>query len=82
MEMDEYERKLLEFFRHVGFIKDEKFKIQIFMSGLPSFYNDNINFNESKTLEEAIRREKYLYEKNKGRPILQKAWDDKKKEMV
>jgi hypothetical protein len=30
-------------------------------------------------LEEAIRKDKYLYEKNKGRPTFQKSWDEKKK---
>jgi hypothetical protein len=32
-----------------------------------------------RTLEETIRKEKYLYEHNRGRPTFQKAWDDKKK---
>jgi hypothetical protein len=32
-----------------------------------------------RTLEETIRKEKYLYEQNRGRPTFQKAWDDKKK---
>jgi hypothetical protein len=53
---------------NVGFIKDEKAKIQIFMSGIPSFYTDKIHYDEPSTLEETIRKEKYLYEKNRGRP--------------
>jgi hypothetical protein len=79
MTMDEYERRFLEFLRYVGFIKDEKVKIQIFMSGIPSFYSDKIHFDEPKTLEESIRKAKYLYEQRKRRPTFQKAWDDKKK---
>jgi hypothetical protein len=79
MTMDEYERKFLELLRYVDFIRDEKVKIQRFLSGLPSFYKDKIQFDEPKTLEEAIRKDKYLYEQNKGRPSFQKAWDDKKK---
>jgi hypothetical protein len=46
MTMDEYERRFLELLRYVGFIKDEKVKIQIFFSGIPSFYNDKIHFDE------------------------------------
>jgi len=49
--MDEYERKFLELLRYVDLIKDEKVKIQIFMSGLPSFYSNKIHFDEPKTLE-------------------------------
>jgi hypothetical protein len=62
MKMDEYERRFLELLRYVGFIKDEKVKIQIFLSGIPYFYSDKIHFDEPKTLDEAIRKDKYLYE--------------------
>lgn len=34
MSMDEYERMFLELLRHLGFIIDEKVKIQRFLSGL------------------------------------------------
>jgi hypothetical protein len=37
MTMDEYEKKFLELLRYVDFIKDEKVKIQRFLSGFPSF---------------------------------------------
>jgi hypothetical protein len=35
MTMEEYARKFLELLRYVVFIKDEKVKIQRFLSGLP-----------------------------------------------
>jgi hypothetical protein len=79
MAMDEYERKLLELLRYVGFIRDDKVKIQRFLSGLPYFYNDNIQFDKPKNLEKAIRKAKYLYEQNRGNLAFQRAWDDKKK---
>jgi hypothetical protein len=56
MTMEEYEKKFLELLRYVGFIKEEKVKIQRFLSGLPSFYKDKIQFDEPKTLEETIRK--------------------------
>jgi hypothetical protein len=62
MTMEEYERKFLEILRYMDFIKDEKVKIQKFLSGLPSFYKDKIEYDESKNLEEAMRKAKYLYE--------------------
>jgi hypothetical protein len=79
MTMDEYEKKFFELLKYVDFIKYEKVKIQRFLSGLPSFYNDKIQYDNSKTLEEAIRRERHLYEKSIGRPVFQKDWNDKVK---
>jgi hypothetical protein len=79
MTMEEYENKFLEILRYVDFIKDEKMKIQRLLSGFPSFYKDKIQFEEPNTLEESMRKDKYLYEKNKGRPTFQKYWDDKNK---
>jgi hypothetical protein len=38
--MGEYENKFLGLLNYVGFIKDEKVKIQRFLSGLPSFYKE------------------------------------------
>jgi hypothetical protein len=82
MIIDEYERRFFELLKCVNFIKDEKVKIQIFLSGLPSFYNEKIQYDHPKTLEEAMRRENHLYEKSRGRPTFQKAWDDKNKGMM
>jgi hypothetical protein len=42
MAMEEYEKRLFELLKYVDFIKDEKVKIQRFLSGLPSLYNENI----------------------------------------
>jgi len=67
MTMDESERKFLELLRYVEFIKDEKVKIQRFLSGLPTFYKGKIQYDELKTLEETIRMVKYLYEQSKGK---------------
>jgi hypothetical protein len=67
MTMDEYERKFLEILRSVILIRDEKVKIQRFLSGLPSFYRVKIQFDEPKYLEEVIRKAKYLYENNRGK---------------
>jgi hypothetical protein len=38
MTMAEYEKKFLGLLKYVRFIGDEKVKIQIFLSGLPTFY--------------------------------------------
>jgi hypothetical protein len=77
--MDEYEKRFFELLKYVYFIKDENVKIQRFLSRLPSFYNDKIQYDSPKTLEESIRKEKHLYEQKRGRPIFEKAWNDKMK---
>jgi hypothetical protein len=42
MKMDEYEKRFFELLKYVDFIKDEKVKIQSFLSGFPSFYSEKI----------------------------------------
>ena len=64
--MEEYANKFLGLLRYVRYIKYEKVKIQRFLSGLLQFYKDIIEFYEPRTLEEAIRNDKYCYEKIRG----------------
>ena len=78
--MEEYANRFLELLRYVRYIKDEKVKIQHFLRGFPQYYKDRIEFYESRTLEEAIRKDKYCYEQSKGKPNYHKAWKDKKNE--
>ena len=60
--MEEYANKFLELLRYVRYIKYEKLKIWHFLSGLPQYYKDRIEFYEPRNLEEAIRKAKYCYE--------------------
>ena len=78
MTMAEYEKNFLGLLKYVRFIGDEKVKIQIFLSGLPTFYKEKIKYDEPKTFTEAIRKAKYMYEQGQGRESLQKSWKDKK----
>ena len=57
--MDEYANKFLELLRYVRYIRDEKVKIQRFLSGLPQAYKDRIEFYEPITLKKVIRKAKY-----------------------
>lgn len=60
--MKEYDVNFIELLRYVGYIWDEKVKIQRFLSGIPCFYEDRIQFDEPKALKEAIQKEKYMYD--------------------
>jgi hypothetical protein len=79
MTIDEYEMMFLELLKYVSFIKDDKVKIQRYLSGFPLFISDKIQYDDPKTLEETIRRSKFLYDQHKGRETYQKSWEDKKK---
>jgi hypothetical protein len=79
MSIDEYERRFLELLKYVPFIKDETVKIQRYLSGLPSSISDKIQYDDPKTMEETIRREKFLYDQQKEKPTFQKDWEGKKK---
>ena len=76
--MEEHANKFLKLLRYARYIRDDKVKIQRFLSGLPQSYKDRIEFDEPRILEEAIRKEKYFYDQNKGKPDIHKAWKDKK----
>ena len=78
--MEEYERRFLVVLRYVGFIQNEKVKIMWFLSRLPTYYQDKIIYDEPCTLKEAIRRDKFMYEQNKGKRDLHKAWKSRIKD--
>ena len=78
--MEEYANRFLELLRYVRYIKDEKVKIQHFLSGLPQYYKDIIEFYEPRTLKETIRKDKYSYEQSRGKPDYHKTWKDKTNE--
>ena len=80
--MEEYANNFLELLRYVRYIKDEKLKIQHFLSGLSQSYKDIIEFYEPRTLDEAIRKAKYCYEKSRGKHDYHKTWKDKKNEIL
>jgi hypothetical protein len=79
MTIDEYERSLLEVLKYVLFIKDKAVKIQRYLSGLPPSLGDKIQYDDPNTMEETIRREKFLYEQQRKNPTFWKAWDDQKR---
>jgi hypothetical protein len=76
--MEEYEKNFLGLLKYVRFIGNDKVKIHRFLNGLPVFHKENLKYDEPKTLNEAIRKSKYMYDQGQGRESLQKYWKDKK----
>ena len=52
--IDEYMNKFLELMKYVPYIRDENVKMQHFVSGLPQSFQDIIEFDEPKNLEDTI----------------------------
>jgi hypothetical protein len=49
--MDAYVKRFMELLRYVPYLKDEKKRVQRFLSGLPQNYQDKIEFDKPETLE-------------------------------
>jgi hypothetical protein len=82
MSMEDLITKFLELLRFVPYIKDEKVKVQRFLSCLPQSYKDIIEFDNPKTLNEVLRKERICYEQYKQRSENPKAWREKKQEKL
>jgi hypothetical protein len=52
--IEEYINKFFEMIRYVPYIKYEKVKMQQFISGLPQYFLERIEFDERNTLEDTI----------------------------
>ena len=65
MTMEELINKFLELLRFVPYIKEEKMKVQRFLSYLPQDYKDRIEFDNPKTLDEVPRKARLCYEQYK-----------------
>jgi len=64
---EEYTSIFLELLRYVPYHKEEKAKIQRFISGFSVAFKDKIEFDEPKYLDESIRKLKHCYEQSKRR---------------
>ena len=71
---DEHTSKFLELLRYVPYLKEEKAKIQRFTSGLLMEFKDIINFDEPRSLEEAIRELKHSYQQSKCKSKAKRDW--------
>ena len=65
MNMKELNSKFLSLLRYVPYIVDEKLKLQWFLSYLPFHIKSKIEYDNPKTLEEAMRKANFCYEKNR-----------------
>ena len=82
MTMDDLINKFLELLRFIPYIREDKVKIQWFLSCLPQSYRDKIEFDNPKSLSEAFRKARMCYDQYKQRVEFPKTWKDKKKDRM
>jgi len=78
MTIDDLKNKFIELLRFVPYIREDKVKIQQFLSCLPQSYKEKIEFDNPKTLSEVFIKAKMCYDQYKQWYELPKAWMDKK----
>ena len=62
--MKDLNNKFLSLLKYVPYLVDEKPKVQWFLSCLPYHIKDNVEYDNPKTLEEAMRKANFCYEQN------------------
>ena len=77
MNMKELNSKFLSLLRYVPYIVDEKPKVQWFLSCLHFHIKDTIEYDNSKTLEEAMRKVNFCYVQNRKKESMSN-WKDKR----
>ncbi|MCY6488344.1 hypothetical protein, partial [Actinobacillus pleuropneumoniae] len=63
--MDEFITRFTSLFRYVPYIREEKAKVQRFISSLPLNMRERIEFDNPKTMDEAIRKVGICYQQSK-----------------
>eukprot|EP00253_Pinus_taeda_P008592 PITA_08592 len=77
--MDEFINRFTSLLRYVPYIKEEKAKVQRFVSSLPAYIRERIEFDNPRTMDEEIRKARICYQQNKQKgDIPNKRWNERK----
>lgn len=63
--MDEFITRFTSLLRYVPYIREEKAKVQRFVSSLPLYMRERIEFDNPKTMDEVIRKARICYQQSK-----------------
>ena len=75
--MKDMNNKFLSLLRYMPYLVDNKPKVQQFLSCLPYHIKDRIEYDNPKTLEEAMRKDNFCFEQNRKKESLAN-WKAKK----
>eukprot|EP00253_Pinus_taeda_P024823 PITA_24823 len=77
--MDEFVTKFTSLLRYVPYIREEKAKVQQFISSLPQAMRERIEFDNPKSMDEAIQKARICFQQNKQKGEgVGKRWMDKR----
>eukprot|EP00253_Pinus_taeda_P025714 PITA_25714 len=81
--MDEFINCFTSLHRYVPYIKEEKAKVQRFVSSLLAYIRERIEFDNPRTMDEAICKARICYQKNKQKgDISNKRWNERKSNRI
>ena len=80
MAMKELDSKFLSLLHYVPYIIDEKQKIKHFLNCLLLMFKERIEYDNPKTLEEAMRKSNFCYDQNKNKKENVPNWKTKRRD--
>eukprot|EP00253_Pinus_taeda_P033962 PITA_33962 len=77
--MDEFITRFTSLLRYVPYIREEKAKVQRFVSSLPPYMRERIEFDNPKSMDEVIRKARICYQQSKQKgETVNKKWNEKR----
>eukprot|EP00253_Pinus_taeda_P012699 PITA_12699 len=77
--MDEFINRFTSLLFYVPYLKEEKAKVQRFVSSLPMYMRERIEFDNPKSMDEAIRKARICYQQSKQKgDSTNRKWSEKK----
>eukprot|EP00253_Pinus_taeda_P014588 PITA_14588 len=77
--MDEFITRFTSLLRYVPYIREEKAKVQRFVSSLPPYMRERIEFDNPKSMDEVIRKARICYQQSKQKgETVNKRWNEKR----
>eukprot|EP00253_Pinus_taeda_P006899 PITA_06899 len=77
--MDEFITRFTSLLRYVPYIREEKAKVQRFVSSLPPYMRERIEFDNPKSMDEVICKARICYQQSKQKgEITNRKWNEKR----
>eukprot|EP00253_Pinus_taeda_P011517 PITA_11517 len=77
--IDEFITRFTSLLRYVPYIREEKAKIQRFVSSLPPYMRERIEFDNPKSMDEVIRKARICYQQSKQKgETTKRKWNEKR----
>eukprot|EP00253_Pinus_taeda_P032583 PITA_32583 len=77
--MDEFITRFTSLLRYVPYIREEKAKVQRFVSSLPPYMRERIEFDNPKSMDDVIRKARICYQQSRQKgEAADKKWNERK----